>query len=75
MQDVIILPDKRICLFCNTRFKDGNDDLCDPCARRWLLRESERPIRPDPRCNRWYPLDDISGWQANAIRILEEESQ
>lgn len=72
MSALLTLPDSRICLFCNTRFKHGGDDLCDPCAKRWWLREPDPP-HPDPRPNRWYPMEDVSGWQANAIRILEEE--
>jgi hypothetical protein len=50
MPEFITLPDKRICLFCNTRPKAGNDDLCQACAERWLVptmpRRTRRSYKP-----------------------------
>lgn len=40
---VLILPDRRICLFCNLRPRVGNDDLCDECSWRWLGKHSTVP--------------------------------
>jgi hypothetical protein len=45
MPEFITLPDKRICLFCNTRPKAGNDDLCQACAERWLVPTMPRRTR------------------------------
>jgi len=43
--------------------------------RRLLLQEMVAMANRKPRMvskQSWYPLDDVSPWQANAIRILED---
>lgn len=71
--NLLVLPDRRICLFCNTRPKAGDDDLCDACSSRWLLREKtvrpfvSDPVDPSPS---GMEADEI---QSIAIRILEED--
>lgn len=45
----LILPDRRICLFCNLRPRAGNDDLCDECSWRWLpTRSAVTPLDRTP---------------------------
>jgi len=69
----LILPDNRICLICNTRPRAGNDDLCDACSWRLLVRHRTiRPFIPDPV----EPLpsgNEADELQEIAIRILEED--
>ncbi len=70
---LLILPDSRICLICNTRPKSGNDDLCDACSWRLLTRHRTiRPFIPDP-VDPPPSGDEADGLQAIAIRILEED--
>lgn len=69
----LILPDKRICMICNTRPKAGNDDLCEACAQRLLTWPcTVRPFVCDPR-DPFESGDEANGLQAIAIRILEED--
>ncbi len=81
---MLILPDKRICLICNTRPKEGTDDLCDACTRR-LFRHymagdratsGERGRQDDRHRRLFVPAEDFdsSPGQQNAIRIMEEIS-
>ncbi len=70
---MLVLPDSRICLICNTRPKSGNDDLCEACS--WRLPTRQSPIRPfisDP-IDLPPSGDEADGLQAIAIRILEED--
>ena len=79
---VLTLPDRRICLICNTRRKSGTDDMCDACAWR-LFRTGatgnppmqEQVGRPNDRHRRGHePANDFdaSPGQENAIRHLED---
>ena len=69
----LILPDRRICLICNTRPKSGNDDLCDDCSWRLLTRHATiRPFTLDP-IELPPSGNEANGLQAIAIRILEED--
>lgn len=71
--EMLNLPDNRICLICNTRPKAANDDLCDACSWRLLVRQRTiRPFVSDPI----EPLpssDEANELQEVAIRILEED--
>ena len=78
----ITLPNKSICLNCNTNPKTGNDDQCESCAERWL-RSCIGGYRP-PYEMRGIPIDrhhyvnsislgnESSPGQHNAIRCMEE---
>lgn len=46
----LILPDSRLCLFCNLRPRAGTDDLCDACSERWsTMPATVRPFVEEPR--------------------------
>lgn len=73
---VLTLPDRGICLICNSRPRAGNDDLCVACTCNRLASSCSivrfiptSPPRPVP-CREG---EFASGLQENAIRILEEE--
>jgi len=80
--ELLTLPDRRICLICNTRPKAGTDDLCDACSSRLLSRGATgyRPPyedvgKPVDRHHRHFGLPvefDASPGQENAIRHMEE---
>lgn len=78
----LILPDRAICLICNTRPKSGNDDLCNACSWRLFSNGAEgyRPPYeyvgiPIDRHRRYFPLPtefDAAPGQEAAIRAMED---
>ena len=79
---VLTLPDRRICLICNTCPKWRTDDLCDACAWR-LLGTNVQGCSPmielvgkpnDRHRSGFEPSNefDASPGQENAIRHLED---
>ena len=79
---VLTLPDRRICLICNTRPKWRTDDLCDACARRLhgTGAQGSPPMielvgGPKDRHRSGFKPStefDASPGQENAIRHLED---